>query len=881
MKKMNNKGAALIWTLMLFIVAAALLACVLPLAAGSMTNSKQETYKQQAYYTAKSVTDMLVEYVVSDAVERTGAAATEQSVGYQLVEKAKAADPDNGYEYTVNGLGDMGSCIANVRFKDNVLYISSTAAYGSQTATLTAKLQKGQIGSSFNASSAYVTGVYPGIRANLAIQTTGTDGVLNVTKGNVLLLAEKDPAEGKDKWPVSSLLMENIPSNRATADTVRFYSKHDVVNHNAIVADENCRIRTLATSALSEEDGNIILDNPGNLFEVNNNVHVDENNYNFYTSQLLQLTGQITIGYSDLNYSAKNFAVGRVIFEGSDVDKTASAGASLVDNSGKGGILLEDYIPYIDNGFSFDYVTVSTKDAIYCDGPAFLRNRGGGVKLLRTNKYVKSPMIGSSYVEIISDSPKTNEDPKLDVNSIYLEGGIASFSLESCGVAGNNAEVLQKVRNRYANAPDSKDSPEYQAIAAAYEADAQAAANGTGAYADKSLLWNVKDSYKGDVVINATQVLDDTGAVVADAEPAQVYVEGSISSMGNIAIGGNVVVNGNIFCAGTVTLTGGVTVNGVIKAEQVYLYDTENHPVQILGSDNGDGTRRIVVANTHFEYHTWDEYTGEDTEETQVLQMQVTQRPVVADTVSGNDGDDSGDIGEGGEIIERPANVIEDGPLTAYTEVKETGKYYSVKKRWRENLQVTTNFSRNVTLRDILTDVLKEAEETYSFHIAEYGAVPSIDASKISGGKLKIDNRNATKASRFYKVPFDLNLSELQLDSYGDTYIVIPKNRQVKLSEITTDIYYSNIFFILEENATLILNEAGAKVTFNTHVYSKERDNGSTLVLGDNTMLMGSIDVDTLEVGNDATFGYVQPNDLSGALKEGYDGWEVLQYERQ
>ena len=86
---MDNKGSALAWVLMLLIVSSILLLCILPLGVSSIQESREENNKQQAFYTAKSVADMVVSYIVSDTTEKQ---QEEGAIGYQIVERAKAVN---------------------------------------------------------------------------------------------------------------------------------------------------------------------------------------------------------------------------------------------------------------------------------------------------------------------------------------------------------------------------------------------------------------------------------------------------------------------------------------------------------------------------------------------------------------------------------------------------------------------------------------------------------------------------------------------------------------------------------------------------------------------------------------------------------------------
>ena len=126
----------------------------------------------------------------------------------------------------------------------------------------------------------------------------------------------------------------------------------------------------------------------------------------------------------------------------------------------------------------------------------------------------------------------------------------------------------------------------------------------------------------------------------------------------------------------------------------------------------------------------------------------------------------------------------------------------------------------------------------------------------------------------------DLSLNELNLSSLGDTYIVISAGRNVSIQEITSDTYFPNLYFILEKDATLTLNADGVETSIQTHVYSKNRDNNSKLTLGSHTKYFGSIDVDTLEIGDSVSYTNQKPTDLSGALQEGYEGFCVVEYKR-
>ncbi len=881
-KSKKNSGSALIWALMLLVVAAVMLACILPLAAASITNSQQSNYKQQAYYTAKSVTDMLVEYIVSDAVERTDRPLASQPVGYQILTKAKASDEDDGYDYLVKGLGDMGSCKANVRYAGGKLYVKSTAAYGEEQVSLTAVLEQGNGIGSFDIASSYVTGVYEGIRAASITQTEGSTAAIKMNKGNILLTGLKDPSKEESTWPVSNVIVESIPlTSDKTDKTPKLYTLQDIVNHNAIsTVDSEYAVRGILAGKNTETDGNIILDNPDNIFEICSNDYVAEkkNNYVFYTAGTVHLKGQIDLQKPDAsNNPGYSITSGKLILEGTNVDPSKNIGM-LKGNGTHGGIYLEGTTIYADQGLKLDNVKLegtqqrgNSNGGIYCDGPVFLSNRQGGVSVSSTNTSTDA-LVNGSYVEIKSTTLPTSENEELDNNRIYINGRISSYNFgdENCRAAGSDAEANTKIHQRFADAIESEESPEYQALVAEYQADMAKVAAGTdpNAYADESMLWNLKKYFKGDIVLDASKAYDEAGNEIPGRLPSMITVEQTLFSMGDITISGNVTLNGDIRCGGTLTLNGGVHVKGSVSATNVIINDWQNAPVVIDGTRTGgysEGSNtpimKIGEALEYFQYKTWDDYE-------EIISANDMEKPLV----SGND------------MEKRPANVKENGPVNILTHSEDNGCFYLTMEGTKFNPIVRNTCTLNVTLSDRLSSIYEETASLYQLNIGDYGTPEMLDVTRISNRTLKIDDRtgdNSVKASNFYQIPYDLNLKEVNLQSYSDTYFIIPADKEVKIDEVTTDSYFPNLIFILEDGARLILNESGVDTSVNVHVFSKTKDNGSKLILGEHTTYYGSIDVDLLEVGDNLVYQYQEMNDLAGGFREGSDGWRVVQYLRE
>ncbi len=192
---MDNKGSALAWVLMLLIVSSILLLCILPLGVSSIQESREENNKQQAFYTAKSVADMVVSYIVSDTTEKQ---QEEGAIGYQIVERAKAAGMLEGYTWQVQGLNeeretDMGGCQVNARYDGQFLYITTKAVCGTGSSSVKVKLQQDGVSSEYLEATEYITGAYPGIRVNhMNANQSGGDsinlGQLEVEEGSRLLV---------------------------------------------------------------------------------------------------------------------------------------------------------------------------------------------------------------------------------------------------------------------------------------------------------------------------------------------------------------------------------------------------------------------------------------------------------------------------------------------------------------------------------------------------------------------------------------------------------------------------------------------------------------------------------------------------------------------
>ena len=51
----------------------------------------------------------------------------------------------------------------------------------------------------------------PGIRANQIIHSEGTNGVMKLLAGNILILETKNIEQEKANWKISTALVESIP----------------------------------------------------------------------------------------------------------------------------------------------------------------------------------------------------------------------------------------------------------------------------------------------------------------------------------------------------------------------------------------------------------------------------------------------------------------------------------------------------------------------------------------------------------------------------------------------------------------------------------------------------------------------------------------------
>lgn len=205
----DNKGSALAWVLMLLIVSSILLLCLLPMGVSSIQGSRQKNNKQQAYYTAKSVADMVVSYIVSDTWEKQ---AQENTPGYQIIEKATTAGITEGYTWQVEGLNeekksDMGSCEVNVRYDGQLLYVTAKAVYGEETSSIRVKLQQEDVSSEYSVAADYITGAYPGIRVNHIkskvsepenSEQDGKPGQITITDDSRLLVLDKNQGSGTE-----------------------------------------------------------------------------------------------------------------------------------------------------------------------------------------------------------------------------------------------------------------------------------------------------------------------------------------------------------------------------------------------------------------------------------------------------------------------------------------------------------------------------------------------------------------------------------------------------------------------------------------------------------------------------------------------------------
>lgn len=184
---MDNKGSALAWVLMLLIVSSILLLCILPLGVNSIQESRENNNKQQAFYTAKSVADMVVSYIVSDTAEKQ---QEEGAIGYQIVKKAREASMREGYTWQVQGLNeaqetDMGNCQVNARYDGQFLYITAKAVCGTGASSVRVKLQQDGVGSEYLEANEYITGAYPGIRVNHMNASQSGDGGDGTNEGQL------------------------------------------------------------------------------------------------------------------------------------------------------------------------------------------------------------------------------------------------------------------------------------------------------------------------------------------------------------------------------------------------------------------------------------------------------------------------------------------------------------------------------------------------------------------------------------------------------------------------------------------------------------------------------------------------------------------------
>lgn len=773
-KKINDNGSALAWTIMLMLIATVILVCILPLATSSIADSNRENYNSQAYYTAKSVTDMVVEYIVSDDTK---------DPAKTILEQAKAGG-DLGYEWAVEGLDeDMGQCKVNCSFKGDTLYIKSTANYNGEEKTITAILSKQITNSTFEAATPLVTGYYWGLRAGRISGINPIDakeddefeniGLLHVSKSDIVItkpLSEEYTTKEED---VSSVMYasDGVSYKMDGSNTnipIMLYTYNDIIDHNKII--NPAKEKSIKVSGGSY--GDFIYDNPGNLFYLNPYYkrNGSSNSYGFYTAGTVKLSGQILVGELNKSDGSRTITAGTLILDGRSND---SENKDIPE-----GITVNSSIFYIEDSLLMDNVRLNMRTpvnncGIMSDGPVIITNANGpsviqGMNNDQNYKYG----ISTTYFSARSTT----------ANDIKIFGDIYSVSMEN---------YSDKRSSKYSSALtlDEMMSIRQQQLDASKEFD-------------DNTLYKAKEYYTGDVYIEAN---DADGSAEGSHDAGTVYV-------------------GNIRSNGLVTLKGNVNVNGDVTSKRVHITSDR---VSISGT---------ITCTEEFVYY-----------------------------------DEMGNEIKGADLgaLAYPATFSYDETVSSYVYVgnAETSKINQITGL---KLKGDPNVFHEVD------NIIKTKNEENVLKISDIPNIKTLSAANMLALS-KMDLRNSTTPYNAFTYSGNCDIGNITLDSYGDVYIIIPENTTVSIDSISSKVYYSNLFFIVKNGGTLRLNYKNnvEGTVFNTHVYGEE---GSNLVLGDDTKFYGIIDIDNLYLGKDVYYETKACNSLSGAQGEGHSTWQLLQY---
>lgn len=131
--KDGNRGSALAMAIAMIAVVTILLAAILPIASQVINSSKRENYGLQSEYLARSVAQMITEYIVNDPDSEYS-----KNIIKQAVDAGTA-----GITYDAQGISkDMGTCTVNIVINNGIMSIKATANYMNEIKDVTAVLQQ-------------------------------------------------------------------------------------------------------------------------------------------------------------------------------------------------------------------------------------------------------------------------------------------------------------------------------------------------------------------------------------------------------------------------------------------------------------------------------------------------------------------------------------------------------------------------------------------------------------------------------------------------------------------------------------------------------------------------------------------------------------------
>jgi hypothetical protein len=182
--------------------------------------------------------------------------------------------------------------------------------------------------------------------------------------------------------------------------------------------------------------------------------------------------------------------------------------------------------------------------------------------------------------------------------------------------------------------------------------------------------------------------------------------------------------------------------------------------------------------------------------------------------------------------------------------------------------------NETITYTENVNHAIDEAQTKQPKVIKTIPSITKVDpANPITSFELR-DSGNAYKA---YEYTADCNLGKINVNSYGDVYLIVGEGVNLSVDQITSETMTGNIVFIVKKGGTLRLNQVNntAGTTIKASVFTEDK---GTVIVGNNTNLMGTIDVDQLKLGTGISYTKGGISGLTGGASKKASRWKIVQY---